>query len=83
MGRYVTRHTFNWKAVKGDIPKKSMVCPRCNNQVDYFLAWDGEGVGIGNLILATNKAYVYKCPICPNYEEISQQFAKALIKDSK
>jgi len=83
MGRYTTRYEFNWKPVKGNIPTKPITCPRCNNQVDYFLAWDGEGFGFGNLTLVTNKAYVYKCPICPNYEEVSQQLAKALIKNSQ
>lgn len=81
MAIYTTSYKFNWKPVKGNVPKKHMTCPRCNNEVDYFLAWDGEGMGIGGATFLTfKKAYVYKCPICPNYEELSQEVAKAIIK---
>jgi ribosomal protein S27AE len=83
MAVYITKYSFEWKKVKGNIPTKKLLCPRCNNSVEYFLAWDGDTIGWGKLSLPTSKAYVYKCPICPQYEVISQELAKALIKESK
>ncbi len=81
MAIYIKDNKFNWRPVKGHNLTKHTTCSRCNNEVDFFLAWDGNSLGIGGISLFTlNKIYVYKCPICPNYEEISQQYAKALMQ---
>jgi len=61
---------------------KAVHCPRCNNDVEYFLAWDSTG-GFGlfpPLMVETGKIYAYKCPICPNFDLISNEVAKAIIK---
>ena len=45
MSVYVDRHNWDWKPVPGNVKKKPQACPRCNNQVQYFLAYDGDGWG--------------------------------------
>lgn len=76
-----TRYNFEWKPVKGDFKKAKHVCPRCNNDVSYFLAWDAEGIGIGGFnLINTKKVYAYKCPICPNFEPVLNEVAKAILK---
>jgi len=67
---------FNWKVVKNS-KTTSRLCPRCNNQVEYQLVKDSEGIGIGmwTLIPIVNR-YALKCPICPEAEEITRGVAK-------
>lgn len=72
---------LTWKAVKGNHPTKSLVCPRCHNRVDYYFAYAATSfVGLFGLALsfATSKTYAYKCPVCPNVEEVSDEVAKAI-----
>lgn len=72
---------LTWKAVKGNYSKKSLVCPRCHNQVDYYFAYAATGFfGLFGpaLSVATSKTYAYKCPVCPNVEEVSDEVAKAI-----
>ncbi len=76
-----TRHGFEWKPVKGNYKKEKQVCARCKNEVNYFLAWDAEGIGIGGFnLINTRKAYAYKCPVCPNFEPVLNEIAKAILK---
>lgn len=76
-----THYNFKWKQVKGNYLKAKQVCPRCNNEVQYSLVWDGEGIGIAGFNLVnTKRAYAYKCPICPNFEVVSNEVAKAILK---
>lgn len=71
----------NWKKVKGDYKKPRQKCPRCSNDVEYELCMEKEGLGFGGaVLLATNKYYVYKCPICPNIEPLSNEYVKAIMK---
>lgn len=78
----VTSYNFSWKPVKGGLyTKEKQVCPRCNNKVDYVLSWDGEGIGIAGFnLFNTKKVYAFKCPICPHFEQVSNEVAKAIIK---
>ena len=77
----IYKETYNWKPVKGSLPTKTTLCPRCNNQTEYFLAWDANEFGFpGIFTVATSKLYAYKCPICPAYEKLSVEIAKAIIK---
>lgn len=77
----LNRFHFKWKPVKGDFKMAEKYCPRCNNRVQYFLAYDGDGIGFPGIWTYTySKHYAYKCPICPNFEEISNEVAKAIIK---
>lgn len=79
--RNIYNYTYNWKPVKGNFPKKQILCPQCNNTTEYFLAWDGNEFGFPGLFtVTTSKVYAYKCPICPAYEELSAEIAKAIIK---
>lgn len=80
MGIYKERYNNEWRAVKGDFKKEACICPRCRNKVEYTLCYDGDGIGFpGFLTLKYNKIYAYKCPICPNYEDVSPELAKAII----
>ena len=81
MGMYVNSYSANWRKVKGNFKSSKQLCPRCNNQVEYDLCSDSEGVGFGGIVMfATKTYYVYKCPICPNIEPVSNEVAKAIIK---
>jgi len=81
MSLLVDRFDYDWKKVKGNHSVKNQKCVRCNNQVDYFLAWDGSGIGLpGVWTIGFNKVYSYKCPICPNFELINKELAKAILK---
>jgi hypothetical protein len=76
-----TRFHFNWKKVKGNFTKPESFCPRCTNKVSYFLVWDGSEAGLlGILTYKYAKFYAYKCPICPNFEEVSVEVAKAIMR---
>lgn len=78
---YVYRNELEWKRVRGDHQKEEQVCARCNNKVRYFLAFDGNEVGLlGILTYKYAVHYAYKCPICPNFEEVSKEVAKAIMK---
>ena len=80
MDTYI-RYEFKWKPVKGNFTQEKKKCPRCHNEVKYFLAWDGEGLGFGAwTLIHTKKAYAYKCPICPNYEPLMNEVVKAIMK---
>lgn len=81
MGFYVSRYQYDWKPVKGGFTKPPCICPRCQNSVVSVLCSDGDGVGFPGLwTYKYNKVYAFKCPICPNFEEISAELAKAIIK---
>jgi hypothetical protein len=76
----INRLNNEWKAVKGNFTKEETVCPRCNNRVAYILSYDADGFGMpGILTFKYNKHYAYKCPICPNFEAVSTEVAKAII----
>lgn len=78
------RSNFEWKRVKGNSATKRKQCLRCHNEVDYFLAWDGAEFGLlGILTFKHSKIYSYKCPICPEFETIDNEVAKAIIKSNK
>ena len=67
---------FNWKVVKNS-KTSSRMCPRCNNQVEYQLVKDSEGIGIGMwTLIPIVTRYALKCPICPHAEEVSRKVAK-------
>jgi hypothetical protein len=74
----------NWKKDKDGIKKKEkQVCSRCNNNVQYELVWDAEGVGFAGIQLINfKKYYAFKCPICPNIEPLTNEIVYA-IKRSK
>jgi len=83
MGIYSTRYNFDWKPVKGNLRQEEITCPRCNNKVQYQLCCDGDGIGFpGLLTYKYNKQYAYKCPICPNFEVVSKEVAKAILRSS-
>jgi transcription elongation factor Elf1 len=75
-------HTFRtnhiWKKVAGNHEKKNYICPRCKNKVNYILCVDSDSLWS---VIKYNRIYAYTCPICPNYDEISEQHAKAIIKE--
>ena len=80
MSVYVDRHNWDWKPVPGNVKKKPQACPRCNNQVQYFLAYDGDGWGFpGIWTFKLKQHYAFKCPICPNFEPLAKEEAKALL----
>jgi hypothetical protein len=80
--RFVYNYTYHWKPVKKVIKTKRMLCLRCHNSAEFFLAWDSNGIGIPGLFtLPTSKVYAYKCPICPCYEEVSAEVAKGIMKE--
>ena len=77
----INNRLANWKPVKGNYTQAKKICPRCNNNVSYELAWDGDGYGMpGIWTFKYNKIYVFKCPICPNFEPLSKESAKAILK---
>lgn len=81
MGIYSNRYNLEWKKVKGNFTKETQVCPRCKNTVRYELVSDGDEIGLlGILTYKYAKFYAYKCPICPNYEPLSKEVAKAIMK---
>ena len=81
MAIYTNSYTTSWKKVSGNYKKDEAVCSRCNNNVKYELCYDSEGLGFGGFVLlSTKKYYVYKCPICPNFEPVSSELAKAIMK---
>ena len=80
MSVYVDRHNWDWKPVPGNVKKKPQACPRSNNQVQYFLAYDGDGWGFpGIWTFKLKQHYAFKCPICPNFEPLAKEEAKALL----
>lgn len=85
MAIYITRQNFEWKEEKNGIEKSELQdCPRCKNKVRYRLAWDSEGIGIAGFnVINTKKVYAYKCPICPHFEPLDREVAKAIIERSK
>ncbi len=74
---HIFRNNHIWKKVAGNYEKKDCVCPRCKNKVNYILCFDFDSLWS---VFKYNHIYAYKCPICPNYDEISEQLAKAIIK---
>jgi hypothetical protein len=66
------RYYHLWRAVKGEHKKELKPCPRCSNNVHYYLAYD--------VVDFFFKIYAYKCPICPNFEPIPKELATAIIK---
>jgi hypothetical protein len=81
MAMFVSSYKANWKKVKGDYKKEKQICERCSNEVQYELCKENEGLGFGGLVMvATKNFYVYKCPICPNIEPLSNEVAKAIMK---
>ena len=77
----VYRHYEDWTPVKGDFRQPAKTCPRCGNHVQYALCYEGEQW----LLWGRKKAQVfaYKCPICPNYEIVEMEVAKAIIESGK
>ena len=72
---------YAWKDAKGARVKDFGVCPRCQNSKPYKLVYDSNEYGFpGLLSFKYNKKYAFKCPICPNFELISNELAKAIIK---
>lgn len=70
-----------WRQVSHGYPRKKQVCPRCGNEVEYVLVMDYSEFGLfWPLAIKYNKHYAYKCPICPNYDLIPNELAKAIIK---
>ena len=81
MAIYTNSYKPNWKKVSGNFKKDSETCPRCNNTVNFELCYESEGLGFGSAVLfATKKYYVYKCPICPHFEPLPTELAKAIMK---
>jgi hypothetical protein len=81
MGVNVYRNYNEWKPAKGGYQREASLCPRCHNMTEYTLVWDGSGIGLpGIWTFKYNKQYALKCPICPNFEPVSNEVAEALIK---
>lgn len=80
MSIHTFRHFHKWKVVKGNFLKDLCICTRCNNNVNYILCFDSDTLWH---VLKYNKVYAYKCPVCPNFEEISAELAKAIIEESR
>lgn len=84
MSRNIISYTHNWKDVKGNHSKEYGQCPRCHNNDNYKLVYDASEYGfVGVLSFKYNKQYAFKCPICPNFDYISNELAKSIIKGSK
>jgi predicted nucleic acid-binding Zn ribbon protein len=80
----IQRNFYKWVKVKGISVKPLSTCPRCQNNVKYELVSDGVGVGLpGFWTFKYNKVYAYKCPVCPNFEEITKELAKAIINEER
>ena len=80
MGTHIYRNYPVFFKVKGDITETEKICTRCDNKVAYELVYIADGVGFpGIWTLKYNKHYFYKCPICPNYDPVDKEVAKALI----
>lgn len=78
---YVERNYYEWKKEKGNHLKPMEICKRCSNQVQYALCSDGDGIGFPGLwTFKYNKRYAFVCPVCPNFEEVPRELARALIK---
>jgi len=78
---HTNKYQPEWKKVPGNYKKESVICPRCNNKVNYELVFESEGIGFGGIVLlATKKYYAYKCPICTNFDIIPTELAKAIMK---
>jgi hypothetical protein len=83
MSIYVHRQNWDWKPATGKVKKEPQKCPRCNNDVQYFLVYDGDGLGLpGIWTLKMKQHYAFKCPICPNFVPVAKEEAKALISGS-
>lgn len=65
-----------WKKAKGNRLGAEETCPRCRNRVHYFLAYVCDSI----LFVEHNKHYAFKCPICPNFEQISKELANAIMR---
>jgi hypothetical protein len=75
------RNYYKWKRAKGNHAKPKQRCPRCNNEVNFELLYDGPGLAFGTLQFFTYpNVHAYKCPICPYFEPISKELAPAIIK---
>ena len=75
------RYYNKWRFVKGNHIKDFGTCARCNNHKPYQLVYDANEAGlIGILTFKYNRIYAFKCPICPNFELIEDELAKAIIK---
>ena len=79
------RNFNKWNLVDGNFKQESKKCPRCNNEVQYLLHWDNDSsVGISIFeIIKFHRYYAFKCPICPNFEAVEKEVAKAIIKGEK
>jgi len=64
-----------WSPIKNNkVPAKIVTCPRCNNTNEFVFKSGSHGSG--------HKFYGFKCPICPHYEDVDDNVAKALMKRS-
>jgi hypothetical protein len=70
----------SWKPVQ-NARTVHKTCPRCNNEVDFYLACDNSK-GFGIVVEIFKYAYIYAlhCPICIHTEEVSETVATALRK---
>lgn len=51
-----------------EAPTLRVQCPKCNNEADFHLAWDGEKGFLG--LWWAWRVAVYRCPICPYYQAV-------------
>lgn len=75
MPMYITRSP-HWNFVK-DAPILKTKCPRCNNEGEFRLAWDGVK-GLFGMWWSWRVA-VYHCPICPYYQEVPVKSVEHLL----
>ena len=74
-------YNHQWKNVNGGYEKDYGVCPRCNNHKPYKLADDASTFILAGIpVFKYDKTYSFKCTVCPNFEYISNELAKAIIK---
>jgi hypothetical protein len=80
MSVYSQRFNWDWKLVPSVKRGAISTCPRCNNNVDYVLAYDGDGIGFPGLLTYKRKQFFcFKCPICPHFEPITKEQGLSLL----
>ena len=73
----VYSYVQKWNKAKGNHLRAEETCPRCKNRVQYFLAYACDST----FFVEHNKQYAFKCPICPNFNEISKELANSIMRD--
>ncbi len=81
MGVYTSRYDYQWTPYEPQKKLPAQECPRCNNQVSLFLAYDGDAWGFPGLwTYKLKQHFAWVCPICPYRIDLSRAEAKKIIR---